>query len=171
ALPSGVTFKDNGNGTGTLSGTPASGTAGINALTFRASNGAGAAASQNFTLTVGSGGGGGPSNFAYIGGSVTGVLNAGAGSSTTLSVTLHQNPGAGHLLLCAATWQSSTASASMSDPNNGTWKSVGSAKTGIGSLSPYRGQIFYVPSAVSGSTTVTLTISSAVQFRAFECAE
>jgi hypothetical protein len=59
----------------------------------------------------------------------------------------------------------------MSDPNNGTWKSVGSAKTGIGSLSPYRGQMFYVPSAVSASTTVTLTTSSAVQFRAFECAE
>ena len=33
------------------------------------------------------------------------------------------------------------------------------------------GQMFYVPSAVSASTTVTLTISSAVAFRAFECAE
>jgi hypothetical protein len=31
--------------------------------------------------------------------------------------------------------------------------------------------MFYVPSAVSASTTVTLTISSAVAFRAFECAE
>ena len=162
ALPSGVTFKDNGNGTGTLSGTPASGTAGNYPLTFTASNGVGTAASQSFTLTVG--------NFAYVSGSVTGVVN-GTGSSTTLSVTLHQNPGAGHLLLCAATWQSSTATASMSDPNNGTWKSVGSPKTGIGSLSPFRGQIFYVPSAVSASTPVTLTISSAVQFRAFECAE
>jgi Domain of unknown function (DUF1929)/PKD domain/Putative Ig domain len=170
ALPSGVTFKDNGNGTGTLSGTPASGTAGTYPLTFTASNGVGTAASQSFTLTVGSGGGGGPSNFAYVSGSVTGVVNANT-SGSTLSVTLHQNPGAGHLLLCAATWQSSTASASMSDPNNGTWKSVGSAKTGIGSLSGFRGQIFYVPSAVSASTTVTLTISSAVQFRSLECAE
>jgi len=31
--------------------------------------------------------------------------------------------------------------------------------------------MFYVPSAVSASTTVTLTISSAVAFRSFECAE
>jgi hypothetical protein len=31
--------------------------------------------------------------------------------------------------------------------------------------------MFYVPSAVSGSTTVTLTISSSVAFRAFECSE
>jgi hypothetical protein len=31
--------------------------------------------------------------------------------------------------------------------------------------------MFYVPSAVNASTTVTLTTSSAVQFRAFECAE
>jgi hypothetical protein len=31
--------------------------------------------------------------------------------------------------------------------------------------------MFYVPSAVSASTTVTLTISSSVAFRAFECGE
>jgi hypothetical protein len=52
ALPSGVTFKDNGNGTATLSGTPASGTGGIYSLTFTATNGAGAPANQSFTLTV-----------------------------------------------------------------------------------------------------------------------
>ena len=80
-------------------------------------------------------------------------------------------PGAGHLLICAATWQSSTATASMSDPNNGAWTAIGAAKTGVGSLSGYRGQMFYVPSAVNAPTTVTLTISSAVVFRAFECAE
>src|SRR4029077_21241057 len=33
ALPSGVTFTDNGNGTGTLSGTPAAGTGGTYAIT------------------------------------------------------------------------------------------------------------------------------------------
>ena len=52
-LPSGVTFKDNGNGTGTLSGTPAAGTAANYAITFTATNGIGTAATQNFTLTVG----------------------------------------------------------------------------------------------------------------------
>jgi hypothetical protein len=172
ALPSGVTFKDNGNGTGTLSGTPTTGSAGSYPITLTASNGVGSPASQSFTLTVnGSGGGGGSSNFAYVNGSVSGVYNASGTTSTTLSVALHQTPGAGHLLVCAATWQSPTATATMSDPNNGTWTAIGVAKAGVGSLSGYRGQMFYVPSAVSASTTVTLTISSAVAFRAFECAE
>lgn len=52
ALPSGVTFKDNGNGTGTLSGTPAAGTGKAYAITFTANNGVGSNATQNFTLTV-----------------------------------------------------------------------------------------------------------------------
>jgi hypothetical protein len=51
-LPSGITFSDNGNGTATLAGTPASGTAGIYPLTFTASNGVLPNATQNFTLTV-----------------------------------------------------------------------------------------------------------------------
>ena len=50
ALPGGVTFTDNGNGTGTLSGTPtASGTFNF---TFTAHNGTNPDATQNFTLTV-----------------------------------------------------------------------------------------------------------------------
>ena len=51
-LPGGVTFVDNGNGTGTLSGTPAPGTGGSYPITFGASNGVGSPASQSFTLTV-----------------------------------------------------------------------------------------------------------------------
>ena len=52
SLPTGVTFADNGNGTGTLAGTPAAGTAGSYSLTLNASNGVGSPASQTFTLTV-----------------------------------------------------------------------------------------------------------------------
>src|SRR4029077_11753778 len=52
ALPSGVTFIDNGNGTATLSGTPAGGTAGTYPLTITASNGVGSPASQAFTLKI-----------------------------------------------------------------------------------------------------------------------
>jgi hypothetical protein len=52
ALPSGVTFTNNGNGTATLSGAPASGTGGKYSLTFTASNGVGTAATQSVTLTV-----------------------------------------------------------------------------------------------------------------------
>ena len=46
ALPSGVQFVDNGDGTGTLSGTPAAGTGGTYVLTFTATNAAGQRASD-----------------------------------------------------------------------------------------------------------------------------
>jgi large repetitive protein len=52
ALPSGVTFTDNGDGTATLAGMPAGGTGGTYNLTFTASNGVGPNATQTFTLTV-----------------------------------------------------------------------------------------------------------------------
>jgi hypothetical protein len=52
ALPSGVTFTDNADGTGTLSGTPAAGSGGLYAISFRANNGVGTAATQSFTLSV-----------------------------------------------------------------------------------------------------------------------
>ena len=50
-LPAGVTFRDRGNGTATLSGTPAVRTGGIYSLTLSATNGAGTAP-QSFALTV-----------------------------------------------------------------------------------------------------------------------
>jgi hypothetical protein len=50
ALPAGVTFVDNGNGTGTLSGTPTA--SGTFTIAFTAQNGVSPNATQNFTLTV-----------------------------------------------------------------------------------------------------------------------
>lgn len=52
ALPGGVSFTDNGNGTGTLSGTPAAASDGSYALNFTASNLVGSSPAQAFTLTV-----------------------------------------------------------------------------------------------------------------------
>ena len=52
ALPGGVAFLDNGDGTGTLSGTPDPGTGGTYALTFTATNVVGSTPPQSFTLTV-----------------------------------------------------------------------------------------------------------------------
>src|SRR5262249_4076918 len=49
-LPSGVTFKDNGNGMALLSGTPAAGTGGTYHVTLVAFNGK--SGTQSFTLTV-----------------------------------------------------------------------------------------------------------------------
>jgi hypothetical protein len=51
-LPSGVTLVNNGNGTATLSGTPAPGTGGVYSFTLTASNGVSPNAFQTFTLTV-----------------------------------------------------------------------------------------------------------------------
>ena len=51
ALPTGITFVDNGNGTGVLQGIAAAGTAGIYALQFTAANSL-ASVVQNFTLNV-----------------------------------------------------------------------------------------------------------------------
>src|SRR5260370_1134647 len=50
ALPAGVTFLNNGNGTGTLSGTPTA--TGTFVITFTAQNGVSPNGLQNFTLTV-----------------------------------------------------------------------------------------------------------------------
>ncbi len=52
ALPSGVSFVDNGNGSGTLSGIPAAGSNGTYNLIFKAHNTASPDATQNFSLTV-----------------------------------------------------------------------------------------------------------------------
>jgi hypothetical protein len=51
-LPLGVTFTDNGNGTATLSGTPALATVSSYTITVTANNGVSPNATQNFTLTV-----------------------------------------------------------------------------------------------------------------------
>ncbi|HRQ24561.1 MAG TPA: sortase, partial [Anaerolineales bacterium] len=52
ALPSGVTFTDNGDGTATLGGTPAVGSNGVYNLIFTADNGVPPNGIQNFTLTI-----------------------------------------------------------------------------------------------------------------------
>lgn len=52
ALPNGVTFTDNGDGTATVAGTPAAGTAGTYSLTFLARNHVRPDAIADFTLTV-----------------------------------------------------------------------------------------------------------------------
>ena len=54
-LPSGVTFKDNGYGWATLSGTPAAGTAGTYPFTITATNGGTKVSTLYFTLTVAQG--------------------------------------------------------------------------------------------------------------------
>ena len=52
ALPAGISFVDNGNGTGTLSGNPAAGSGGSYGCTASASNVAGGPVNQSFTLVI-----------------------------------------------------------------------------------------------------------------------
>jgi len=52
SLPSGLSFTDNGNGTATISGTPAPGTGGVYGIGVGASNGEGVPQAVNFTIVV-----------------------------------------------------------------------------------------------------------------------
>jgi streptogramin lyase len=52
ALPAGITLTDNGDGTATIAGVPAAGSAGSYPITLTASNGISPDATQAFTLTV-----------------------------------------------------------------------------------------------------------------------
>ncbi|MGN6427265.1 MAG: beta strand repeat-containing protein [Leifsonia sp.] len=51
-LPSGLAFADAGDGTATISGTPAAGSGGVVTVTLSAANGIGAAATQSVAITV-----------------------------------------------------------------------------------------------------------------------
>ncbi len=89
ALPSGVSFSDNGDGTATILGTPTSGTAGGYPITITAGNGLTPNATQSFSLTVQQGQAitfTGPS-FALVGSSATLSASGGAsGSPVVFSV-------------------------------------------------------------------------------------
>src|SRR5260221_12419379 len=52
ALPGGVTFVNNNDGTATLAGTPSAATGGVYTITINADNGVAPAATQSFTLTA-----------------------------------------------------------------------------------------------------------------------
>jgi hypothetical protein len=79
SLPTGVTFVDNGDGTATLSGTPAAGTGGTHAVTVSASNGVPSDATQSFTLTV--------TELAGITSAPTATFTTGTAGSFTVTTT------------------------------------------------------------------------------------
>jgi hypothetical protein len=138
-LPSGVTFVDNGNGTATLSGTPASGSLGTYTITFTASNGVGTPATQTFTLTV---------NTAPV---IT------SGSSTTFTVGA-----SGSFTVTATGTPTPTVSESGTLPNGVTF--AGGSGTGTLSGTPAAGTggtyaITIKATSTSGSTTQNFTLT------------
>ncbi|MGB7052007.1 MAG: putative Ig domain-containing protein [Acidimicrobiales bacterium] len=121
ALPAGVTFTDDGNGTATLSGTPAAGTGGSYPITVAASNGIGTNATQPFTLTVDA---------------APAITSAGSatftvGSAGTFTVTTTGNP-------TAALSETGTLPTGVSfvDNGNGTATLSGTPASGMGGSYP-----------------------------------
>ena len=116
--PTGVTFTDNGNGTATLAGTATAG-AGLNALTFSATNGVGGPVTQNFSLSV---------------------LQAAAVTSATTSLRhdgrrhVHRHDGR-HAGPDAGATGTLPAGVTFTDNGNGTATLTGTAP--VGTASPY----------------------------------
>ena len=82
ALPTGVTFTDNGNGTATLAGTPAVGQQGSYPIKITASNGGANSVTQSFTLTVNA-----PPAATDMSAGITGPASATSGSTVVYTVT------------------------------------------------------------------------------------
>jgi hypothetical protein len=153
ALPSGVTFKDNGNGTGTLSGTPAAGTAGTYPLTIKAHNGVGTDASQAFTLTVGSGSGA-PLGFVQANSATP------QPSQSSVAVTYTQAQTGGNLNVVVVGWNDSTAAVSsvVDSKNNAYVLAVGpTVQSGTASQAIYYAK--NIVGAAANGNTVTVTFS------------
>jgi hypothetical protein len=94
ALPSGVTFVDNGDGTATLAGTPSAGSEGSYPFTITAANTMSPNATQNFTLIVA----------INNGAEILTVTRAGLGSGTVTSSPANINCGA----TCSASFSGGT---------------------------------------------------------------
>ena len=147
ALPTGVTFIDNGNGTGTLSGTP--GAAGSFSITFSAQNGVGSAVTQTFTLTIGKGNQ-----------TITFTTNAPASAAYNSSfTTAATGGGSGNPVIFTSAGSCSNASATYTMTSGTGTCSVIANQAGN---SNYLGapQVTETVSATPASQTITLTTSA-----------
>jgi hypothetical protein len=90
ALPSGVTFTDNGNGTATLAGTPATGSNSSYPITITASNGFGSPANQSFALAVDAAPP--PPDFTMSAAPPSANVAAGSAATTTIGTTAVNGP-------------------------------------------------------------------------------
>jgi large repetitive protein len=155
-LPSGVTFTNNGNGTATLSGTPAAGTAGSYPLTITATNGVGTAATQSFTLNVTA-----PAVIAYVQGNYATPQS----STKSVTVTFTAAQGAGDLNVVVVGWNDSTAVVSSVTDSSGNayTRALGpTALSGVASES-----IYYsagIKSAGAGANIVTVAYATAAAY-------
>lgn len=165
ALPAGVTFADNGNGTATLAGTPASGTAGVYSLTFTANNGTGNPATQAFTLTVASGTTSGPIAFVQVSSAVPQQ-----GSQVTATFAKAQT--AGDLNVVAIGWNDATSQiTSVTDSlGNAYTLAVGpTVQSGTATQAIYYAK--NIGAAAANGNTVTVAFNTAATYPDLRIAE
>jgi hypothetical protein len=144
ALPSGVTFTKNGNGTATLAGTPASGTAGSYPVTITAANGVGTNATQSFTLTV---------NQAQLAPSIT------SASSATFAIKT-----AGSFTVTTTGYPTAKLSATSSPalPSGVTFKDNGNGTATLAGTPPAGSQGVYTLTVTAGNSAGTAKQSLAL---------
>ena len=166
ALPAGVTFADNGNGTATLAGTPASGTAGVYSLTLTANNGMGTPASQTFTLTVTSGSTSG-SSIAFVQ-----VSSAVPQQGAQVTATFAKAQTAGDLNVVAIGWNDSTAQiTSVTDSMGNPYTlAVGpTVQSGTATLAIYYAK--NIAAAPANGNTITVAFNTGARYPDLRIAE
>ena len=139
ALPGGVTFTDNGDGTATLAGTPAAGSGGSYPLTITATNATGAA-TQSFTLTV--------SQTPTVTSAATAAFSTGTAGTYTVTSSGYPAP---------ALTESGTLPSGLTfqDSGNGTGTISGTAAAGSAGSYP----VVLTATNASGSGTLALTVT------------
>src|SRR5208282_4586897 len=150
ALPSGVTLTDNGDGTATLAGTPASGSQGSFPVTITAANGVSPDATQTFTLTVT------PATAAPVITSATGATFA-AGTAGTFTVTSTGYP-------VAAISQTGALPSGVTLTDNGDGTATLAGTPAAGSQGTYTLTITASSSAGTATQSFVLTVNSAPAF-------
>ncbi len=148
ALPSGVVFADNGNGTATISGAPITGTVGSYPITITAANGVGTNATQSFTLTVNPALT--PPDFSNAGATTFAVGKAG-----TFAITSTGNPTP---TLTYTTTPALPTGIGITNNNNGTLTLAGTAPAG--SQGVYMVTATAANSAGTAVQTIALTVNS-----------
>ena len=161
-LPSGVKFTNNGNGTATLSGTPASNTGKTYSIRFTASNGVGTSATQSFTLTV--------NQAPAITSSSSAGFTVGIGGSFTVkasgfpvpALSVSGPPGA----VTFADNKNGTGTLSVtSSAALGVYSLVFSAGNGVGSNATQNFTLTIgQPPAITSANTFTFTVGAAASF-------
>ena len=149
-LPSGVTLTDNGDGTATLAGTPASGSQGSYPITITASNGVSPDATQTFTLTVT------PATAAPVITSASGATFA-AGTAGTFAVTTTGYP-------TAAISESGALPSGVTLTDNGDGTATLAGTPAAGSQGTYTLTITASSSAGTATQSFVLTVNSAPAF-------